>query len=216
MKIEKVKISSLNLLEKNIRMHPEGQLKELQRSYKMFGQIRPVVIDEKNVILAGNGLYLALKGLGVEQIAIYRANGLTETEKTKLVIADNKTFELGMTNQTTLFEILKDLKLDGDIDVPGFDSDLLETLLMDEDTELPEIESKINDYGVITEDTVQRLTEIGGRKETEAEIAKESSKDDEGAGTEIILSNKDIKVKDDKGLKRPYILCKKCGECIWL
>ena len=43
--------------EKNVRIHTEQQLREFERSVRMFGQIRPIVVDENNVILAGNGLY---------------------------------------------------------------------------------------------------------------------------------------------------------------
>ena len=56
MEIITMKLVDLVKPEKNVRIHTEQQLKEFQRSVKMFGQIRPIVVDENNVILAGNCL----------------------------------------------------------------------------------------------------------------------------------------------------------------
>ena len=49
-----LKLSELVRPERNIRIHTEKQLEEFERSVRMFGQIRPIVVDEKNTILAGN------------------------------------------------------------------------------------------------------------------------------------------------------------------
>lgn len=66
MEIITMKLVDLVKPEKNVRIHTEQQLKEFQRSVKMFGQIRPIVVDENNVILAGNGLYETLIAMGKE------------------------------------------------------------------------------------------------------------------------------------------------------
>ena len=57
MKVCRIKLSDLVPPKENIRYHTEAQLKEFERSVRMFGQIRPIVVDEDNVILAGNGLF---------------------------------------------------------------------------------------------------------------------------------------------------------------
>ncbi len=67
MEIITMKLVDLVKPEKNVRIHTEQQLKEFQRSVKMFGQIRPIVVDENNVILAGNGLYETL--IAMESVA---------------------------------------------------------------------------------------------------------------------------------------------------
>ena len=38
----------------------------------MFGQIRPIVVEEKNTILAGKGLYETLLRMGEEQALVYK------------------------------------------------------------------------------------------------------------------------------------------------
>lgn len=67
MKIISMKLADLKQPEKNVRIHTEKQLQEFQRSVEMFGQIRPIVVDENNVIMAGNGLYDTLLRMGKEK-----------------------------------------------------------------------------------------------------------------------------------------------------
>ena len=55
MEIVTKNLKELRHVEGNTRLHSEKQIREYIRSIKMFGQLRPMVIDEDNVILAGNG-----------------------------------------------------------------------------------------------------------------------------------------------------------------
>ena len=97
MNIVTMELAALVKPEKNVRIHTEQQLKEFQRSVEMFGQIRPIVIDENNTILAGNGLYDTLIAMGKKTADVYQYDDLTENQKKKLMIADNKIFNLGYT-----------------------------------------------------------------------------------------------------------------------
>ena len=101
MEIKRMKLADLVIPEKNIRIHTEQQLKEFERSVRMFGQIRPIVIDENRVILAGNGLYATLLRMGETEADVYQYFNLTENQKKKLMIADNKIFALGIENLNT-------------------------------------------------------------------------------------------------------------------
>ena len=120
------KLDELKRPEKNFRVHSDRQIKEYIRSIEMFGQIRPLVIDENNVVLAGNGLLTALKEMGRETADCYVVSGLTAKEKKKLMLVDNKIFELGVNDMGAFDDILRELG--GDIDIPGYDVDLLKTL----------------------------------------------------------------------------------------
>ena len=66
-KVVKRKLADLKQAENNIRMHPEKQIKELIRSVEKHGQTRLLVIDEKNVIWIGNGLYQAMVQMGLKE-----------------------------------------------------------------------------------------------------------------------------------------------------
>ena len=85
MKIERIKLSELSPLAKNVRKHGETQIKEFVRSLNQFGQTRAIVIDEDNNILIGNGLYIAMNKRGDIEADCTRVLGLSEKEKKKLV-----------------------------------------------------------------------------------------------------------------------------------
>ena len=51
MKVIKKPLTELRRPDRNVRMHTDKQLKEFRRSVEMFGQIRPIVVDEDGVIL---------------------------------------------------------------------------------------------------------------------------------------------------------------------
>lgn len=64
MNIVKMPLNALRKPERNMRMHPEAQIREYCRSVEKNGQLKLLVIDEDNVIWIGNGLYEALTRCG--------------------------------------------------------------------------------------------------------------------------------------------------------
>ena len=154
-----MKLKDLIRPERNIRIHTEKQLQEFERSVKMFGQIRPIVIDENNTILAGNGLYETLLRMNREEALVYKYEDLTEAQKKKLMIADNKIFSLGIENLDTLNEFLEELS--GDLDIPGFDEEILKQMVADAD----EITEKISEYGTLDEEDVRKIKEANEKRE---------------------------------------------------
>lgn len=142
MKVISKPLSELHMMEKNIRRHPEKQVKEYIRSLEMFGQIKPIVIDETGLILAGNGLFEALRGMGAETCQCYVMKDLSAAQKKKLMLADNRVYELGVTDTSIFDEIIKELE--GDLDVPGWDTDLLEML----NASIADANNIIESYGV--------------------------------------------------------------------
>ncbi|MDE6518232.1 MAG: ParB/Srx family N-terminal domain-containing protein, partial [Acetatifactor sp.] len=159
MEIITMRLADLVKPEKNVRIHTEKQLKEFQRSVEMFGQIRPIVIDENNVILAGNGLYDTLITMGKDTADVYRYDNLTENQKKKLMIADNKIFSLGIENLETLNSFLEDLQ--GDLDIPGYDEEILKQMV----SEAEDITDKLSEYGTLDEEEIRSIKEVAGKKE---------------------------------------------------
>lgn len=126
MNITVKKLAELHKPTHNIRRHSDKQITEYIRSIEMFGQVKPLVVAEDGEIIAGNGLYEALLRMGRETCDCYVMVGLTDVQKKKLMMADNKVYELGFTDVDAIEELVKEL--DGDVDVPGWDADLLEML----------------------------------------------------------------------------------------
>lgn len=209
MEIITMKLVDLVKPEKNVRIHTEQQLREFQRSVKMFGQIRPIVVDENNVILAGNGLYDTLIAMGKETADVYKYDNLTENQKKKLMIADNKIFSLGIENLDTLNSFLEDLQ--GDLDIPGFDEDILKQMV----SEAEDVTEKLSEYGTLDDEEIQSIKESGERKEQQ--IQKAEAKQAIPAPQPITQPQQEMSEdSEDTTEVKKFVICPKCGEKIWL
>lgn len=209
MEIITMKLVDLVKPEKNVRIHTEQQLKEFQRSVKMFGQIRPIVVDENNVILAGNGLYETLIAMGKETADVYKYDNLTENQKKKLMIADNKIFSLGIENLDTLNSFLEDLQ--GDLDIPGFDEDILKQMV----SEAEDVTEKLSEYGTLDDEEIQSIKESGERKEQQ--IQKADAEQATPAPQPIAQPQQEMpEDSEDTTEVKKFVICPKCGEKIWL
>lgn len=209
MEIITMKLVDLVKPEKNVRIHTEQQLKEFQRSVKMFGQIRPIVVDENNVILAGNGLYETLIAMGKETADVYKYDNLTENQKKKLMIADNKIFSLGIENLDTLNSFLEDLQ--GELDIPGFDEDILKQMV----SEAEDVTEKLSEYGTLDDEEIQSIKESGERKEQQ--IQKAEAEQATPAPQPIAQPQQEMpEDSEDTTEVKKFVICPKCGEKIWL
>lgn len=217
MNIITVKLSELTAPEKNVRIHTEKQLKEYEKSVRMFGQIRPIVIDENKTILAGRGLYDTLNRMGMETAECYQYMDLTENQKKKLMIADNKIFSLGIENLDTLNEFLVDLE--GDLDIPGFDEEILKQMVADADA----VTDKIAEYGTLDEDEIRSIQENNEKREQRAaSVAPPASPaafppEENEPG---VMPNQFYTAPQDASGPaadvQKFAICPKCGEKIWL
>lgn len=182
----------------------------------MFGQIRPIVIDENNMIMAGNGLYDTLLAMGRDTAEVYKYENLTENQKKKLMIADNKIFNLGVENLEVLNEFFEDLK--DDLDIPGFDEDILKEMVADAE----EVTESIMEYGKLDRDEIEAIKTIGEKQEERAERAEIESKTNEsdsivpenGEKQKDKISNEAM--TDERTDVQKFVICPKCGEKIWL
>ena len=203
MKVTRMKLSALKPPEKNVRIHSEKQVREFVRSLDAFGQIRPIVVDEDNTILAGNGLYAALMAKGETEADVYVMKGLSPNEKKKLMLADNKIYSLGVDDMDVFEEFLRDLG--DDLEIPGYDLELLETITAD----LGDVDEMLSGYGTINDNTKQQIATTAERYEAqEVEHA--------AAAEEIKPTQPPAPDAPPEALPKRFILCPKCGERIWM
>ena len=90
-----MKISQLKPNESNPRLIKGEKFKKLVQSIKDFPQmleLRPIVIDEDNVILGGNMRYRACVEAGLKDVPVKIAKGLTEEQKQEFIVKDNVGF----------------------------------------------------------------------------------------------------------------------------
>jgi DNA modification methylase len=95
MQVAKVKINSIKTNPKNPRLIKDDKFKKLVNSIKEFPQmleLRPIVVDENNIILGGNMRHKACIEAGLKEVYIVQAKDLTEQQKDEFIVKDNVGF----------------------------------------------------------------------------------------------------------------------------
>ena len=90
-----MEINELKPNESNPRIIKDGKFKKLVKSIKDFPEmleLRPIVIDEDNIILGGNMRYRACIEAGLKDVPVKIAKGLTEEQKQEFIVKDNVGF----------------------------------------------------------------------------------------------------------------------------
>lgn len=213
-------LSELKRPERNVRIHTDKQLKEFERSIRMFGQIRPLVVDETNTILAGVGCYETLCRMGAAEASVYKVENLTENQKKKLMIADNKIYGLGVDNLDTFNSFLEELS--SDLDIPGFDESILQSMV----AEAEEVTDKIMEYGTVDDSEIEAMKAAKARKEALMEKAEQAQASPtpvqptaapQQAPMAYNSQSGDEDAEDhDPAEIRKFVICPNCGEKIWL
>lgn len=152
MEIVKKKLSDLKPLEKNVRKHGETQIEHFVESLKQFGQTRAFVIDEAGNVLVGNGMHAAMTRMQWSgKVDCHVVRGLSEKDKRKLILSDNKLFQLGSDDFDVINEMLQSIADEGDFNVAGFSSDVLESLVKGAEDMLADAAT----YGILAEEERQ-------------------------------------------------------------
>lgn len=104
--------------QQNARRHTPRNLGLIVQSIHEVGAARSGVIDEDGKILAGNATWEALAEAGIERVkvvdasgdewVVVRRSGLTEAQKRRLSLLDNRTAELGEWNEEILYTLSQD------------------------------------------------------------------------------------------------------------
>jgi len=134
--------------QNNARKHNPRNIGMISKGIGEVGVGRSIVIDEEGNILAGNGTVEALAECGITDVRVIKANGneliavqrsgLTQEQKKKLALYDNRTAELADWDievlkeidiempkllESMFFPIELDVLLDSFDPVPGSESD---------------------------------------------------------------------------------------------
>jgi ParB-like chromosome segregation protein Spo0J len=79
----------------NPRLIKDHKFKQLVKSIQDFPQmleLRPIVIDENNMVLGGNMRLKACLEAGLTDVPVIHANNLTEAQKKEFIMKDNISF----------------------------------------------------------------------------------------------------------------------------
>lgn len=138
------KVQDLIPYVNNSRTHSEEQVNQICASINEFGFTNPLLIDEKDSIIAGHGRLMASKKLGMEEVPCIVLEGLTEAQKKAYIIADNKmALNAGWDEELLKIELENLKELDFDLDLTGFNVDELDDILGKNEEEVEIVEDEV-------------------------------------------------------------------------
>ena len=117
------------------------------------------------------------------------------------MLADNRVFDLGVDDLAALDAFILELK--DDLDIPGYEEDLLRAMVMEAD----EASDALLEYGTIEPEQAAAITETREKYAVREEAA--------AAQAEEVAPAQSGTASSAEPTKR-FILCPKCGERIWL
>ena len=198
------KLADLKTPDYNVRRHSDKQIKEFIRSLDKFEQTRPFVIDENNVVLVGNGMLEAMIQKGEEMGACIVKTGLSEADKKKLMLSDNRIFDLGVNDIAAFDAIIAEL--DGDFDIPGYDDSFLDSLTADAE----EISAVLSEYGTVDEDAAEVIRTAENTPVRPAQTAQSEP------SPESPVATREEAPESGETPAGRFVICPNCGERIWL
>ena len=145
-------VTTLKPHPRNPRVHTDRQVHQIAQSIEAFGFNVPILVDDKQNVVAGHGRLLAARKLGWSTVPVIKLTHLTESQYKAFLIADNKLTENGAWDERLLGEqlkVLSELELDFDLEVTGFEMAEIDLLIdgletvheADPDDRLPEVET---------------------------------------------------------------------------
>lgn len=108
MQVEYVGVDLLKIDSANARVHDRESINYLKRSLKVYGQRRPIIIDEDNTVICGNGILTAARELGFSEVAVVRSS-LGDGDLRAYALADNKLAELSTWDVGHLAQLFTEL-----------------------------------------------------------------------------------------------------------
>ncbi len=128
-----INIDKLSFLEGNPR---QGDIEAVAKSYKQFGQRKPIVATTDHVVIAGNHQLAAARQLGWDEIAVVITDDDELTAKA-FALADNRTAELGSYDDDLLADLLSEVSSVPELmDSTGFtEDDLFDLIGFDDESE---------------------------------------------------------------------------------
>jgi hypothetical protein len=125
-------VRELSPYANNARTHSRKQVRQIANSIKRFGFNNPVLIDDKNQIVAGHGRVEAAKLLGLHAVPTVRLSHLSDADKRAYILADNKlAAKAGWDREVLAIELQGLIDLGVDVEVTGFETAEVDVILDD-------------------------------------------------------------------------------------
>jgi DNA modification methylase len=132
LKVEQWPIDRPKPYARNARKISDAAISKVAASLSEFGWRQPIVVDEAGVIIAGHTRLLAAKKLGMTEVPVHVAVGLTPEQVKAYRLMDNRSHEEAEWDLALLAPEIADLQaLAVDLSLTGFDEDEITRFLAD-------------------------------------------------------------------------------------
>lgn len=159
LEIEAMALDEIIEYENNPKKHPEEQINSIAKSIQEYGARAPILIDDKNVIVAGHGRKLAAQKLNLQSFPVIRVTGLTDEQVKAYRILDNALQESEWDHEFLKIEFKELLSKGKDIELTGFSKIEVDDLFKED--EIPE-QNKIIDEDELAK-TSHECPKCGGK-----------------------------------------------------
>jgi len=170
-----------------------GDVNAIAASYEEFGQIKPIVVKKNDdgtaTIVAGNHQVMAAKQLGWNEIAVVFIDG-DDKRAIAYALADNRTMELGYTDDDMLQKLLTEVSQDFSDLWTGLGWDEFEMAAMDERATIKELDKTTNSDYI---PPVMTISPSPVSEEVEKQLSALVEKDHDGESKLIAAKDMDQK-----------------------
>ena len=154
-RIELWPLDRLKPYSRNARTHSPEQVAQIAASIVEFGFTNPILVDSHDGIIAGHGRLTAAQDLGLKTVPVVVLDHLSERQRKAYVIADNQlALNAGWDTDLLQAEVMALSLADFDLDLLGFDDDIIADLID------PEGIDRNNENGQIEDNPYTAKTDI--------------------------------------------------------
>src|SRR5689334_14616466 len=115
---------------RNARKIPQKAIDKVASSLKEYGWRQPIVVDPEGIIVVGHTRLLAARQIGMKEVPVHVATGLTAAQIRAYRLADNRSNQESSWDQELLISEMSELKAtSADLLLTGFDQAEIEALL---------------------------------------------------------------------------------------
>jgi ParB-like chromosome segregation protein Spo0J len=110
-----------------------GAIAKVAASLREFGFRQPLVVDERGTLIVGHTRLEAARAIGLEQVPVHVAVGLSAEQARAYRLMDNRSHEEASWDEDLLALELQEISRTGfSMDLTGFDTSQLEAFMRDE------------------------------------------------------------------------------------
>jgi hypothetical protein len=154
LKVDYWSVDRLIPYARNARTHSEAQIAEIAGSIRAFAFSNPILVGVEGDVVAGHGRPAAARQLGLAEVPVIVLEGLSETQRRQLVLADNRiALNAGWDLEMLRLELRDLADLGADLSTLGFTAQELAKALTPAvqgltDEDLKRDEFRLNRFGI--------------------------------------------------------------------